>query len=779
MAIGVSDGKGPVPTGAGLPGVLLALAPSGSGGGAEKVLARALTEAARRGWSVRCLCPLGPLSEGLARDGIAVTAIPELRLPGGYRPLAYPRLVGRWLTASVRLRRLRKDADVVLVNGIMGLPAVKLARGCWGGRPAVVLWVHEVLSRPDRIRLTRMFRKVPTTTVTVSRAAAQGLAAAEVDARVIPNGTPWPVPPAPQPDASSREPGTSSAPLVIGCAAALTPGKGHEVLLEALATLERTDVVLELAGAPLTKDAEFAARIATRAGQGDLAGRVRLLGQVEDVLSVMRHWTVAVLPSSEPEASPLAVLEAMSIGVPVVATDIGGTPEVLGHAGLLVPAGDPGALAGALDLLLGDPALRRRCADAGRDAIGRRHRADHAIDQVLALVGETIRPRSGSRVVVVVPDFDPTLGGTSRQARQQAADLRRRGVDTLVLTRRRRSEWPDREVLAGVPVRRLGPTGSSTRADKMSVLAVAWWLAVRRRQLGMVEVIMYPDYAWAAAVAGLARRTVMIWASLGDPSEALGPAHSAWRRLQRRLRFRALVPCRHVALTAALEEELRSVGIYGVQRIPVPVDTDRFCPPSPAQRAEARAGLGLAEDELAIVYTGHLRRLKGLDRLIEAFAGLIEEVPMARLYLVGAGSGPDACEADLRRQVARLGAAGAGVVFTGAVDNVERYLWAADIFVLPSRREGLSNSLAEAMACGVACVAGPEAGGDEVLAGGAGVIPRSNEAQDLIPALRALAADPEARRSVGRAAADRAADMSTEKVGSAYMSLYRSLANGR
>lgn len=381
-------------------------------------------------------------------------------------------------------------------------------------------------------------------------------------------------------------------------------------------------------------------------------------------------------------------------------------------------------------------------------------------------------------VAVVVPDFDPTVGGTSSQSRRQVEYLLGRGVSSFVLTRRRLRSWPAREIVRGVPVRRLYPPGRGSVSDKGSVASVALWLAVHRRQIAMVEVVMYPDYALASVFAGLGDRTVMIWAGLGDATDTLGPTGDPLRRAQRALRRRSLRRCHHVALTGAIEHELRSLGIDRIERIGVPVDTDRFHPPTTEERARARADVGLADDEVAVVYAGHLRTSKGVDSLIEAFSRLLAVRAGARLYLVGEGSGPDASEQELRRQVTRLGLEN-DVVFTGAVKCVERYLWAADVFVLPSRREGMSNSLLEGMACGLACVAGPEAGGDEMLAEGAGEVPPSNEPDDLSVALRDLVDDPGRRDRLGRAAHTRAQEMSSERIGERYFALYQELTRAR
>nr|MDQ6949321.1 glycosyltransferase family 4 protein [Actinomycetota bacterium] len=301
---------------------------------------------------------------------VLTTAIPELSLPPGPRLLGHIRLGIRTLTAAVAVRRSAAGADGILLNGLLGLPAVALARS----RLPVVYLVHEVIRRPDRVRLLRWLRGAVDTTIAVSTASAAALADAGLDALVVPNGTLWPVEPAlPSPP----------SPAIVGCVAALTVGKGQHVLLEALSLLERADVLVELVGEALPKDDAYAAALRAQADAVELRDRVRFLGHVAKPLDRIRTWTVAVLPSVEPEAQPLAVLEAMSLGVPVVGTDHGGIPETLGEAGLVVPPGDATALADALARLISDAAVHRRCAAAGPIRVARSYALSERIAELL------------------------------------------------------------------------------------------------------------------------------------------------------------------------------------------------------------------------------------------------------------------------------------------------------------------------------------------------------------------------------------------------------------
>lgn len=151
--------------------------------------------------------------------------------------------------------------------------------------------------------------------------------------------------------------------------ARLSPEKDHATLLQAVAlTVERCpDFTLEVAGdGPLRRELEDRSRTL------GISGSVRFLGEVRDVAALLERARLFVL-SSRTEGISLTLLEAMARGLPVAATAVGGNPEVVaaGETGLLVPAGNPPALAEALTTLWTDSAVRRRFGAAGRRRVER------------------------------------------------------------------------------------------------------------------------------------------------------------------------------------------------------------------------------------------------------------------------------------------------------------------------------------------------------------------------------------------------------------------------
>lgn len=147
---------------------------------------------------------------------------------------------------------------------------------------------------------------------------------------------------------------------------ALTPEKGHRVLVEAFAR-----VVSRLPQARLTIAGEGPERSAIEAliRHHGLETRVMLAGQLDDAVARLAQAAVLVQPSFR-EALGTAVLEAMALGVPVVASNVGGLAELLGDGGgVLVPPGDPAQLAQAIIALLEDPGQRESVRQKAWDRV--------------------------------------------------------------------------------------------------------------------------------------------------------------------------------------------------------------------------------------------------------------------------------------------------------------------------------------------------------------------------------------------------------------------------
>jgi glycosyltransferase involved in cell wall biosynthesis len=163
-------------------------------------------------------------------------------------------------------------------------------------------------------------------------------------------------------------------PPRVGVLASLSHRKGHHVLIRALADVVAAvpEAELVVAGALSETEPGYLDGLRGTAERLGVASNVRFLGYVDQPARVYPDLRVFCLPSLE-DALPLAILEAMAAGLPVVSTTVGGIPEMVedGHSGLLVPPGDAPALARALITVLQDPARGRRMGAAGAERVHR------------------------------------------------------------------------------------------------------------------------------------------------------------------------------------------------------------------------------------------------------------------------------------------------------------------------------------------------------------------------------------------------------------------------
>lgn len=180
---------------------------------------------------------------------------------------------------------------------------------------------------------------------------------------------------------------------LIGVIARLVPDKGQAHVLRALVELRKRfpDITAVFAG-----DGSDFDKLKALIGELGLGKNARLLGPRTDVPAITAALDVSVLPSTGCDASSTVVKEALAQGCPVVATEIGGIREIIeaGKTGLIIPPGDPAALARAIGEVLADRAGARAMAARGREVCRERFSESAFIDGQLAIYRQVLAGRS-------------------------------------------------------------------------------------------------------------------------------------------------------------------------------------------------------------------------------------------------------------------------------------------------------------------------------------------------------------------------------------------------
>ncbi|WP_405878064.1 glycosyltransferase [Streptomyces sp. NBC_01384] len=358
-------------------------------GGAEKQLVLLARGLSARGIRTHLLVMFekGPREEELRDSGVSV-----VELGFGRRSPLWKSFVGNARAFARFVAFLRKERPQVLQAFLMhaylmAAPAARLARV-----PVLVAGRRSLGFFKQGHRLALALERVATRWTDFLVANAQAVAddvrsdegVPEAKIAVIHNGMP-------QNEFEPVDPAEVDTLLpVVLCVANLAPHKGHRYLLEACATLRRTQNPCTLV---LIGDGPERSRLQQMADRLEIDAR--FLGARTDVAGFLARADVVVLPSLF-EGSSNAVMEAMAVGLPVVATAVGGTPELLEGRGVLVAPADATSLANGLHQVLGDQEAAAALGRRGREWAMANLTADVMVDRYVSLYRKLLEGRSSA-----------------------------------------------------------------------------------------------------------------------------------------------------------------------------------------------------------------------------------------------------------------------------------------------------------------------------------------------------------------------------------------------
>ena len=373
---------------------------------------------------------------------------------------------------------------------------------------------------------------------------------------------------------------------------------------------------------------------------------------------------------------------------------------------------------------------------------------------------------------MVIKTLD-NASGSAGGLRQMTGALAELGVPCRVVARKVKRRVDD-PVLEGIEVVRLPARNSFSFYPELRR-----WLEREAATYDVVHVhgIGALSFAAARAMRRVKKPLIVLVTSAGDKSR-LG----SWERWTRRLPFLKRVLGRHVDAWVSISSETRrgieAVGADSKRIVDIPygVNLSIFRPLNEAARADLRREFGVDEAQPVFVTVGRLKWRKRVDRTIAAFERVHREMG-GQLWIIG--DGPD--RAQLESLAAQTSCADA-IHFLGqqSREDVAARMRAADVFVLPSEVEGLSNAVLEAMAAGLPCVVSKISGNENLITSGVhGTLVERGDDETLVKSLLELARDTQTARRMGEAGRQKCEQMfGMESVARRLLMFYRLLLNG-
>lgn len=660
-----------------LPGVFL-MTDSFNTGGSERqfaALAKALDPASFR-IRLGCIQKQGAFQDGLGD-------VPEFPLKGSLYNLQSMR-------TRFRLSRYLGQERVAIAHAFDFYTNLTLIPAARLGRIPVVIGsqrqLGDLLSKAKFRAQFAMFRWCDTV-VCNSRAAADRLIEGGLPERriaVIGNG----LPPSAFVDAAPALP-RSPGVLRVGMIARMnTTAKNHRLLLQAAARLRGKFPNLELV---LVGDGPLRPELESEAETLGIGEQVLFLGDRRDIPAVLASLDLSVLPSAS-ESLSNAIIESMAAGVPVVASRVGGNPELVTEArGALVAPDEPQALADAIERMLRDTPLRNALGRNAKQFAQANFTIDHMRYQHEALYAALLeRKQWRPRLVAVERHFKKKtaqlkiaivaaslryVGGQSVQAELLLQNWRN---DPEVEARlipidpafSRGLGWIDRIPLVRTIVREPIYLWNLWRglkdADIAHIFSASYW-----------SFIVAPAPAWL--IARLRGKKTLIHYHSGEARDHLRRFRSALPVLRKADRL--VVP------SGYLVDVFREFGLQA-EAVPNIADLSQF---SRRARSPLRPHL---------VCTRGFHTYYSIDIVLRAFAEIQKAFPDARLDLVGGG--PE--EGKIRSLVKELNLAGVNFCGVASRQEIGRFYDQADIFINASRLDNMPVSILEAFASGTPVV---------------------------------------------------------------------------
>ncbi len=315
------------------------------------------------------------------------------------------------------------------------------------------------------------------------------------------------------------------------------------------------------------------------------------------------------------------------------------------------------------------------------------------------------------KILMVAPQFYPMTGGYEIAALRLSRALVQRGHTVEVVTEQRNKKWKKYEVLDGVIINRIFSVYKKKIHQLSFNSSLISFLLVRGRKFDVFHLHQYGlTSAIVILVAKLMKKKVVLKTTSTGSMGIMNVFNDYKVKNMLEKSFYGIDG--FIATSKSAVNEIKKIGISQdkIFMIPNGVDENIFIPLSLEEKIAIREKLKLNRDVFTAIYCGRLSNAKNPLGVIDAWKKVLDKIPSAILLIVGDGEEKEKFLEKIKKYKLNE-----NIIFWGLQENTVKYYQVSDIFLLPSKMEGLSNAMLEALSCGLPVVSTKVSGSIDIL----------------------------------------------------------------
>ncbi len=545
------------------------------------------------------------------------------------------------------------------------------------------------------------------------------------------------------PSAKIREEfGIRQGETVLAIIGRLVPQKGHIYFLEMMQILRNKYPNIR---GLIIGEGQLKEKLISKAKELHLEKNVIFTGLRKDIPDLLNVIDIMV-SSSTYEGLPMILLEAMAAGKPIVATRVGGNPEIIdeGKTGFLVPAKDPQALADRVSSLLDDSECARRIGESAQEKVQSLYSIEKMLHDTENIYDELLIQKKVSpgkiKIALIIDNLE--VGGAQKQFIELVKNIDRNKFQVIVVALSvHRVDLSNELTDSGIDVRLIDQWG------KICVPAfVKLFKLLRSERPDIVHTYLFTASLYGRIVAKLIGIPIVILSERS--TDNWKKSSYVWLdRLLAKVTDRVLVNANTIKESLIKREKIPAEKIQiiynGVNLIKIDAIKN--------DRSQVRENLRILNGNPVIGIIGRLSKEKDHLTFLNAAKRIISAIPRVNFLIAGDGH--------LRKELEDISLSLGlkdRVIFAGNTHNVSEVLQATDILVSASLYEGCSNAILEAMAAGLPIVATKVGGNPEVVNDGVtGILVSPQDPSALAGAVVSLLNNPELMKSMGEKGRER------------------------